>query len=544
MARIQRLPWPTMNTPAHPAYTTYLAQRGRGDLAGAAETLKGVLKADPRADWAYNELVQLLWQSGRRADADTVVRAALRVNPLNAQAHNLFGTLLSELNDLSSGEWHFRRAIEVGGEQASFLANLGLNLMHQGRTEDAEACFARADALAPGSVHTLGHWSKLAEVCGDMQRAEELLDRAARASSEGDVSLLRANHLARSGKPAEALAMLADEPTLNGDARLLRGRLLDRLGRYDEAWRDFVTGKELLAREGGGVVYDAKGVETFFARMERFFVRANIERLPRAPVRTGAPQPIFIMGAPRSGTTLIEQVLCSHTAVRAGGELPFMMELRQFALLNFPGPEPFPENLWRTWTADKRYAATLFRDYYLARAEQYGLLAPRTAFFTDKMPFNEMWLPLLRMAFPEAPVVRVVRHPLDVCVSMLSNNLTHGFNCAYRIADIVRHVAAMHEIVDCYEQQMDVGVLVLRYESFVADQLAQTQRLLDYVGVPLEPACLRFHESRRYAPTPSYAQVTEKLNDRSIGRYRHYLAHLQPFAAQLQRIMSAHDYAT
>ena len=178
------------------------------------------------------------------------------------------------------------------------------------------------------------------------------------------------------------------------------------------------------------------------------------------------------------------------------------------------------------------------------RLAPYGLLAPGKAFFTDKMPFNEMWLPLLRMAFPHAPVIRVVRHPLDVCVSMLSNNLTHGFNCAYRIADIVRHVAAMHEIVDCYEQQMDVGVLVLRYESFVADQLAQTQRLLDYVGVPLEPACLRFHESRRYAPTPSYAQVTEKLNDRSIGRYRHYLAHLQPFAAQLQRIMSAHDYAT
>ena len=108
MARIQRLPWPTMNTPAHPAYTTYLAQRGRGDLAGAAETLKGVLKADPRADWAYNELVQLLWQSGRRADADTVVRAALRVNPLNAQAHNLFGTLLSELNDAHALSWDER----------------------------------------------------------------------------------------------------------------------------------------------------------------------------------------------------------------------------------------------------------------------------------------------------------------------------------------------------------------------------------------------------------------------------------------------------
>jgi Tfp pilus assembly protein PilF len=532
----------TMNTPLHPLHARYVEQRQRGQLAPAAETLKAVLKSDPRADWAYNELIELLWQNGRRADADTVARTALRVNPLNAQAHNLFGTILSEQNDLSSGEWHFRRAIEVGGEQATFLTNLALNLMQQGRTEDAEANFARADALLPGNVHTLGHWSKLAEVRGDSGRALELIDRAASASSQDHVSLLRVNHLARFSKPDAALALLADSPTLNGDARLLRGRLLDRLGRYDEAWRDFVTGKELLAREGGGLAYDAPGVETFFARMERFFKRGNIERLPRAPLRDGVPQPIFIMGAPRSGTTLIEQVLCSHTAVRAGGELPFMMELRQFALLQFPGPEPFPENLWRTWTADKRYAATLFRDFYLARAEQYGLLAPGKAFFTDKMPFNEMWLPLLRMAFPTAPVVRVVRHPLDTCLSMLANNLTHGFNCGYRIADIVRHVAAMHELVDCYEQEMDVGVLVLRYESFVGEQQAQTQRLLDFIGLQLEPACLSFHESRRYAPTPSYAQVTEKLNDRSIGRYRHYLAHLQPFVPQLQRIMSAHGY--
>jgi hypothetical protein len=138
--------------------------------------------------------------------------------------------------------------------------------------------------------------------------------------------------------------------------------------------------------------------------------------------------------------------------------------------------------------------------------------------------------------------VRVVRHPLDICVSMLSNNLTHGFNCGYRIADMARHLAAVHELVDCYEHEMQVNVLVLRYESFIADQLGETQRLLDWVRLPLEPACLTFHENRRYAPTPSYAQVTEKLNDRSIGRYRRYLAHLRPFAPQLQRIMSAHGY--
>src|SRR5690606_5600316 len=133
-----------MNTSAHPLQSRYVAQRRNGDLAAAAETLKTVLANDARADWAYNELVELLYTSGRRGDAEAVARTALRVTPANAQAHNLFGTILSELNDLPSGEWHFRRALELGGQQPVFLTNLALNLMQQGRTDAAEESFAAA----------------------------------------------------------------------------------------------------------------------------------------------------------------------------------------------------------------------------------------------------------------------------------------------------------------------------------------------------------------------------------------------------------------
>jgi Flp pilus assembly protein TadD len=118
-----------MSTPAHPLQARYFEQRSRGELAAATETLKTVLKGDPRADWAYNELIELFYASGRHGDALTLARTALRVNPLNAQGHNLFGTILSQLNDLPAGEWHFRRALHLGGEQAPFLANLALNLM-------------------------------------------------------------------------------------------------------------------------------------------------------------------------------------------------------------------------------------------------------------------------------------------------------------------------------------------------------------------------------------------------------------------------------
>ena len=531
-----------MSPPTHPLQAQYFEQRSRGDLAAAVETLKTVLKGDPRADWAYNELTELLYTTGRHADAQTLARTALRVNPLNAQGHNLFGTILSQLNDLPSGEWHFRRAIELGGAQAPFLANLALNLMQQGRTDESETCFARAHALVPDDFRTLAHWSKLREVRNDHAGAWDLLERAKRVAGGNDGDLLRANHLSRTGKVSEALALLDAAPTLNGDARLERGRLLDRLGRYDEAWRDLVEGKRLLAAEAGGLTYNAQAVETFFARLKRFFVRRNIALLPSAQLRADVPQPIFIMGFPRSGTTLIEQVLASHSAVRAGGELSFVTELRQFSLQQFAGPEPFPENLARTWTADNRWAATLFRDYYLARAEQYGLLAPGKRYFTDKMPFNEIWLPLVRMAFPHAKIVRVVRHPLDVCVSMLANNMTHGFNCGYRIEDIVHHLLAVSDLDEHYSRELEADALQLHYERFVAEQRGETARLLAHLGLELEPACLSFHENPRYAPTPSYAQVTQQLNDRSIGRHRHYSAQLASLLPQLQALIKTRGY--
>jgi Tfp pilus assembly protein PilF len=526
----------------HALELRYLVQQRRGENARAAETLNTVLGIDARADWAYNDLTRLLTASGRRAEADQVARAALRANPQNAEAHSLFGMLLSESNDLPSGEFHFRRALELGGERPTFLTNLAINLMRQGRLDESESAFARADQAAPGDLNTLAHWSKLYELRGDLERAQQMLDRAQQSASAGAVNLLRSNYLARQGKTADALAILERQSALNGDALLERGRLYDRLGRFEDAWLDFVAGKARLAAEAGGLTYDARAVETFFTRLKRFFVRSNLELLPATTRRAQTPQPVFIVGFPRSGTTMIEQVLSSHSSVRAGGELSFMGDIRRLANLLFPGPEPFPENLARTFTADNRFAATLFRDFYLARAEQYGLLGLGQAFFTDKMPFNEIWLPLLRMSFPESRIVHVVRHPLDVCVSVMSNNLTHGFNCGYRIVDTVHHLAAVFDLVEHYRRELRLDEHVLKYETFVGAQREQTRRLLEYLGLPFEETCLRFHENRRHAPTPSYAQVTEKLNDRSLDRYRHYAQHLKPFLPQLRPIMAAYGY--
>jgi tetratricopeptide (TPR) repeat protein len=467
----------------------------------------------------------------------------LTVNADNAGAHDRFGSLLSDQHDLPSGEWHFRRALELAGPRPGVLSNLALNLMQQGRTAESDAAFAEADRLAPGNTRILAHWSKLREVQGDVAGALGLLDAAQAASSPEAVDLLRAQYLARAGRAQDGLAILESAKALNGDSLLERGRLYDQFGRYDEAWRDWVEGKRRLAAEAGGRRHDAEAVRRFYLSLREFFVPANIARLPRAPRRADSPQPIFIMGAPRSGTTLFEQVLASHSAVQAGGERPWADELRQLVLRLLPEGGGFPGCLAHAWTADQRHVALVLRDYYLARADAAGLFASGRPYFTDKMPFNEMYLPLLRMAFPEAGFVYLRRDPRDVCVSMLAHHLSHGFHCAYRIEDIVRHVAATAELAGHFlRTEGEPVTLALRYEDFIADQEGVTRKLLRHLDLPFEEACLRFHENPRYAPTPSYARVAERPSDRSIGRHRNYAAQLAARLGELDAALMAGGY--
>jgi Flp pilus assembly protein TadD len=514
----------------------------RGDLEGAAKALTDVIASDRHADWAFVNLIALLANHGKRADALDVARRAIVANPGNAAAHDQLGTLLSWENDLPAGEWHYRRALETGGTNAGPLANLALNLMQQGRTAESEAAFAEADRLAPQTLRILAHWSKLREVQGDFAGAERLLEAAEAASSAEAINLLRVEYLARTGRDAEALAIIEAARNINGRGQLERGRLYERVERHAEAWADYVEGKRKLAAELGDLSYDAAGVAALYRAMREYFSAATMARIPRASTRADVPQPVFILGAPRSGTTLIEQVLSAHSAVRAGGEHAWIGELRDVAqrLCRYGGG--FPACLDATAAADERHLAAVLRDHYFARAQAAGLTGPGARFFTDKTPFNEINLPLLLMVFPEAKLILVKRDPRDVAVSMLSNNLSHGFNCAFRIEDIVRHLAATDALLADYQRELGFPAHVLQYERFVADHEAETRRLLAHVGLPFEDACLRFHESRRYAPTPSYARVAEKVNDRSIGRWRHFARELAPHVATLGPALTAGGY--
>jgi Tfp pilus assembly protein PilF len=482
----------------------------RGDDAAAEQALRAAIALAPDRRWPYGDLARLLLGQGRDEEAEAVARAALAADEANADAHAMLATLLARREMLVPAAAHFERAMALVGAHPDLQLGLGRALLRQGKLGAARPLLEAAATGNPAALEPIAFLAELEERAGRFDLAMQLLDRAEplAAAANKDVKLQRAAVLERRGEIEAALTILESEAELSGGALLQRGRLRDRLGRHAEAWADWTRGKAMLA-ERATRHYHAADVERQAEQLAHLFDAEMLAKLPRAPRRADVPLPLFILGFPRSGTTLVERILASHSEIRAGGELPFGRELRE---LTRDLSEIDPEHL---------------RDTYLAGAEGYGLTTPGAAYFTDKMPLNDMWLPLLSMAFPDSPVVLVRRHPLDVLTSVMAHDMTHGFNCAYRLEDAARHFALVDRLTAHYRAAGIAITCELQYEALVADQSGETARLMAAIGLRMEPAQLNFHERESVSPTPSYAQVREPLNDRSIGRWRNYAAQLE-----------------
>ncbi len=512
-----------------------------GEDSSAEQSLRSAIAIAPERRWPYADLSRLFSKLGRSDEAEQVAREALKQDAQNPDAHAILGSILAARELWVEAGSHFSRAVELAGPHPQLLTGLGQALLRQGRLNEARSQLRTAVAADPNLLEANVFLAEVEERLGRLEEASAQLDKAERIARVAgtDVDLQRSVLLSRQDKYEEALALLADRPGLSGSALLQRGRLHDRLGHYSEAWSDWTAGKAQLARQRNHR-YDAAWVEAQANALASIFASKTSAALPRAGRRDDLPQPIFVLGFPRSGTTLTEQILASHRRISAGGELPLGGELRAIAATLAGGESMFPASL--ALIQDPSWPEKL-RDHYLKRVESFGFLNKDTLYFTDKMPANDMWLPLLRLAFPSSPVILVRRHPLDVLTSVMSHDMTHGFYCAYRLEDAARHLALVDRLL---AQFGDAGIgptHQLCYETLVADQVRETERLMEAVALPVEQSQLNFHERASVSPTPSYAQVAEPMNDRSIGRSRNYRSELEVALPTLAEAMARGGYA-
>jgi Flp pilus assembly protein TadD len=497
---------------------------------------------------AATELCTMLFNKGETEECEALARSCLRLMPLNPTLQSVMGLLLSQRGRPAAGEFHFRRVIELDGEKPVVANNLAFCLKLQGKVDESEEWYRKATQMAPDDAGIWVGWSKLEEARRHIARAwERVREPEHRRPDEANMARTRAILLGREGKTAEAIAALnkSRETGRRLPAHTLyeRGRLYDKMDRFDEAWADFSEANRLV-REVQKRRYGEAAAKEFAGECMRFFKRTRMKLIPQADLDTTMPQPVFIVGFPRSGTTMVEQTLSAHPKISAGDELSFMQDLTRIIPRWIASPNPFPGALTDLWMGDNRLAPNQFRDYYLRRSGELGIFEDGARFFTDKMPLNEMHLGLIHILFPHSPVIHVRRHPLDILTSNFSNFLTHGFNQSFDVKTIAQHLMLVDELVEHYKREVDLNYLEVRYEHIVENQEKHVRRMLEFLGVEFDPRCLSFDQNQRYARTASYAQVTEKLYDKSVYRFRHYRKHLDQAVAILRPTLSRLGYVT
>ena len=295
----------------------YQIRRRAGHEQAALTLLQRLVAVAPNNVDATQELALLLFQRGDVAAAEHHARNAMRLAPLNPVSHNLMGMILTEAQRPHIGEFHYRRVLEItGARDPILLANLAWNLKCQGRIAEAREFYSESVEAAPDVFQTLFGWGQLEEADGNFAAAKAKLDRAAQIRPDDPgLRVARATLHAREGKLAAALAELGGDQigasaSAGSDSNELleKGRILDRLGRFDEAFACFDEAKR-LAREITGKRYLDRQAQEIADRLRQFFVSDRLRLMPLASAREGSAQPIFIMGFPRSGTTLAEQAL-------------------------------------------------------------------------------------------------------------------------------------------------------------------------------------------------------------------------------------------
>jgi tetratricopeptide (TPR) repeat protein len=526
-----RIPRPLPDDPAAEIYTAALRYHLAGRIDAAIPLYERTLALKPGFADACNNLGVALAAQGRNEEALRRYSQAILLKPDYADAWSNLGLAMAGLNRLGGAIGYYRRALAIDPCHTGAHYNLANALAAQSKIDEAIHHFKRALALQPDHADAHNDLANALAMRGDFERATAHYERAlAIAPNHIRAHFNRAEiRTFGGGDPAlaalEALARRSDVPP--GQQPMVHfalAKALEDTGDYARAFEHLRTGNTIKRKQ---ISWDEAAVARLFARIPEVFDRPLLERF--AGQGYASPAPIFVLGMPRSGSTLIEQILASHPQVHGAGELPDL-QLAAAAVLNTGDRRlEFPE-----------YGPALDAHTLKRIGEDYcERLQTRTAGsrarVVDKLPENFLRIGLIRLALPNARIIHTVRNPIDTCVSCYSRLFAGGQHFTYDLAELGRYHRRYSALMDHWRAVLPQdAILDVAYEDVVDDLEGQARRLLDYCGLPWDDRCLSFHTTRRAVKTASAAQVRQPLFRRSLQRWRRFEAGLGPLLVALE----------
>lgn len=492
---------------------------------GAVAAREDIEVAQSRApdDPRVADLLASLAMSGGDVDTATaLLEAALRRDPRRPRLWYRFGVVLHAAGRYQAALEAHERALALAPDQPEPRISRASVWQIQGRFDDARRELEAVLSQHPDHPDAVVALAAQLEISGETDAGLTLLEPlVTRGQSDPALMLVRARLLRRAGRADKALALLEalDQARLdaNQHARVLflLGELKDQAGRYDQAFGHFKQANELLPGR-----FDAARYRQRIHAIRNAWTRSAMSRLADlGRSDDGKPDPIFVVGMPRSGTTLVERLLARHPAVHGAGELPGISDIER--RLRDGGLVPDPAQL----------AVEPLRplaDAYLVSAGAGG-----RARFTDKMPGNFLHLGLIQTLLPRARVIHCRRHPLDTGLSCFAQDFSAlGLAWSRRLEHIADYYQGYRSLMDHWVAVLDLPLLNIDYETLVAEPEPCTRRMLEFLGLGWDPACLQPDQGET-ASTASYAQVTQPIYRSSVGRHRHYAAQLASLAGRL-----------
>jgi tetratricopeptide (TPR) repeat protein len=437
------------------------------------------------------------WSNGQRDQAFAHLQESVQINPHLARAH----------------EW------------------LGQWFLQEGMADDAMRHSTRAIALDPHDEGILISHARVLEVAGDLNGAWALVQRLVREGCSKPRLASLYGSMARS-KPEAGTALDFVRHALNSPnltpadlsgLHFAAAGLLDTVGSYDAAFSHAVH-----ANRFAGPAEDPLIIERAVDELISYFMRQRLRNLPRATYRSD--KPVFIVGMLRSGSSLLEQILSSHPMIHGAGELDFMYRIATGAMQMLrSGPNDYPRCLDRLTIDQADGLAQIYIDPLTA-------LAPNAHRIIDKTLQNFLHLGLIAILLPESRIIHCKRDPLDNCLSCFMTQFTAGHEFSRNLASLGRYYPQYERLMTHWKETLDLPILDVQYEDVVNDLEGQTRRALDFLDLPWDEHCLKFHETRRPVATASVQQVRRSIYADSVGRWRRYERHLTGLRKSLDRV--------
>jgi tetratricopeptide (TPR) repeat protein len=488
----------------------------QGAHAEAAALYEQAFELDSSLAEALSNLGSALSHLGRYEEAEQCFREAMAIKPNLSDPYTNLGVLLRQQSYLSDSEASLRRALKLRPTDLDARMNLGLTLVFLGRLRDARGCFAKVLKATPRNAFALFGMGQIAMAEGQFEDAEttfkHIIEINPKMTNAWAALPLTRKMTKADGewlKGAEEIATSKIHPLEEANLRFGMGKYCDDVNDFANAFKNFKRGNELLKTSAED--YDRKERSNLIDQLIRVYSREAISKIGSAG--SSSAKPVFVVGMPRSGTSLAEQIIASHPAANGAGELTFWASpaLREAGITRGVLME----------TERPKVA-----EEYLRILESASGNASRVV---DKAPVNSDFLGLIYSVFPNARVIYMQRDPIDTCLSCYFQQFLTGVNFTFDLSDLVHYCREHQRIMAHWRAVLPPGfILDVPYEELVADQETWSRKMLNFIGLEWDARVLEFHTNKRHVNTASAWQVRQKIYRTSVARWHNYEKFIGP----------------